>query len=83
MRTGDTITLSVRRRLIQLEVSPEELERREEVLGPPSAPAATRGYRRLYVSEVTQADEGCDFRFLQSTELPDREAPRNLVQEPG
>ena len=83
VRTGDTITLSVRRRLIQLEVSPEELERREEVLGPPSAPAATRGYRRLYVSEVTQADEGCDFRFLQSTGLPDREAPRSLMQEQG
>ncbi|WP_247828298.1 IlvD/Edd family dehydratase [Arthrobacter antioxidans] len=83
VQTGDTITLSVSRRAIHLDVSSEELMRREDELGLPSPPAAARGYRKLYVSEVTQADEGCDFRFLQSTELPERDAPRSLVQEPG
>lgn len=82
VRTGDTITLSVSRRLLHLEVSAQELARREDALGPPPIPVATRGYRKLYVSEVTQADEGCDFRFLQSTELPEREAVQKPVGEP-
>ncbi|KRF08637.1 dihydroxy-acid dehydratase [Arthrobacter sp. Soil782] len=67
VRTGDTITLSVSRRLVQLEVSDEELERRESELGPASPTIPDRGYWRLYVQEVTQADEGCDFRFLQAS----------------
>ncbi|WP_028280167.1 IlvD/Edd family dehydratase [Arthrobacter sp. H5] len=66
VRTGDRITLSVSRRLVQLEVSEEELERRVEELGPASPDVPDRGYRRLYVQEVTQADEGCDFRFLRA-----------------
>ncbi|GAA2173141.1 IlvD/Edd family dehydratase [Arthrobacter parietis] len=66
VRTGDTITLSVSRRLVQLDVSEEELKRRSEELGPASPVIPDRGYRRLYVQEVTQADEGCDFHFLQA-----------------
>lgn len=66
VRTGDTVTLSVSRRLVQLEVSEEELERRESELEPASPTVPERGYRRLYVQEVTQADEGCDFQFLQA-----------------
>ncbi|WP_299166298.1 IlvD/Edd family dehydratase [uncultured Arthrobacter sp.] len=69
VRTGDKVTLSVSRRLAQLEVPEEELVRRESELGPASPTIPTRGYRRLYVQEVTQADEGCDFRFLQSAPL--------------
>jgi dihydroxy-acid dehydratase len=64
VRTGDTITLSVSRRLVQLEVLEEELAQREAELGPASPTVPDRGYRRLYVQEVTQADEGCDFRLL-------------------
>ena len=67
VRTGDTITLSVSRRLVQLAVSGEELERRADELGPASPMVPERGYRRLYVQEVTQADEGCDFRFLSKS----------------
>lgn len=64
-RTGDIVTLSVSRRLVRLEVSEEELERRASELGPASPTVPDRGYRRLYVQEVTQADEGCDFGFLR------------------
>lgn len=64
VRTGDRVTLSVSRRLVQIEVSDEELARRESELGSASPSIPDRGYRRLYVQEVTQADEGCDFRFL-------------------
>ncbi|MHA7276744.1 IlvD/Edd family dehydratase [Arthrobacter sp. Hz1] len=65
VQTGDTITLSVSRRLIQSEVPEAELARREEAMGPAAPVVPERGYRKLFVTEVTQADEGCDFRFLQ------------------
>ncbi|NJC23621.1 dihydroxy-acid dehydratase [Arthrobacter pigmenti] len=74
-RTGDTVTLSVSRRLVQLEVSIEELTLRDEELGPASPEVPDRGYRRLYVQEVTQANEGCDFRFLN---LPVAKPRRSL-----
>lgn len=66
VRTGDMVTLSVSRRLVQLEVSEEELDRRADELGSATPDVPDRGYRRLYVEEVTQADEGCDFQFLQA-----------------
>ncbi|SDI72399.1 dihydroxyacid dehydratase [Arthrobacter subterraneus] len=66
-RTGDVVTLSVSRRLVQMEVSEEELARREAELGPATPTVPQRGYRRLYVQEVTQADEGCDFHFLRDS----------------
>ena len=28
-----------------------------------------RGYRKLFLESVTQADEGCDFRFLRAPEI--------------
>ncbi len=69
VQSGDTVTLSVSRRLIQLEVSNSELARREEAMGPAGPVVPERGYRKLFVTEVTQDDEGCDFRFLQSAKL--------------
>lgn len=69
VQTGDIIKLSVSERVLHLEVSDDELRRRREqdVLVP--VPGAERGYKKLYIDEVTQADEGCDFRFLQSTAM--------------
>jgi dihydroxy-acid dehydratase len=50
-------------RRLQLEVSAEELaQRQREWTAPP--PLATRGYTKLYIDNVNQADEGCDFGFL-------------------
>ncbi|TCP48505.1 dihydroxyacid dehydratase [Tamaricihabitans halophyticus] len=65
VRNGDQIRLSVQERLIQLEVSEKDLQERERD-SPVSQPVPARGYRRLYVEQVTQAEEGCDFRFLQA-----------------
>ena len=67
VRTGDRIRLSVRKKRIDLLVDAEELDRRRaEWTSPVVPPEQRRGYDRLYASEVTQADEGCDFRMLQS-----------------
>jgi dihydroxy-acid dehydratase len=65
VQTGDRITLSVARRVLQLEISEEELARRMSLLRP-AAPHYTRGYGKLFLDHVTQAHLGCDFDFLQA-----------------
>ncbi|MFD3313355.1 L-arabinonate dehydratase [Streptomyces sp. NPDC058694] len=63
VRTGDTITLDVESRALQLNVDAEELERRRaEWTAPPER--YERGYGALYNEQITQADTGCDFAFL-------------------
>ncbi|SMY01217.1 IlvD/Edd family dehydratase [Brevibacterium aurantiacum] len=65
VRTGDNIRLSLSERSIELLVSDEEISARLSDNVPHMVPGAERGYRKLYVDEVTQAEEGLDFRFLQ------------------
>lgn len=63
VRTGDIITLNVPERKLSLHVSDEELkQRKSEWKTPP--PVATRGWSRLYIDHVMQADTGCDLDFL-------------------
>ena len=64
MKTGDRIRLSVGRREISLLVSADEMARRA-VAHPVELPVAPRGYLKLFLENVTQADEGVDFRFLR------------------
>jgi len=63
VRTGDSITLDVPERRLTLDVDDDELERRRAGWAPPP-PVATRGWARLYVDHVTQADTGADLDFL-------------------
>ncbi|WP_405657118.1 L-arabinonate dehydratase [Streptomyces sp. RK9] len=63
VRTGDTITLDVPARTLQLNVPDEELARRRAAWTPPPV-RHERGYGALYAAHVTQADTGCDFDFL-------------------
>jgi len=64
--TGDRIQLDVAARSLMLLVSDAELEaRRAKWVAPAIRSADTRGYRKLYMDQITQADEGCDFQFLQ------------------
>ncbi len=67
VRDGDVIELDVPARRLHLHVTPEELARRSSSWTPP-APAYTRGYGRLFLDQVTQAHEGCDFRVLHRGE---------------
>ncbi|MCI2422673.1 dihydroxy-acid dehydratase [Saccharopolyspora sp. K220] len=66
VRTGDVIRLSVADRVLELEVPDEELQRRADAEQSTSDTAPRRGYAKLYADQVTQAEEGCDFRFLQA-----------------
>lgn len=67
VRTGDRIRLSVKHREITLLVSDEELARRASA-HPVERPTGERGYRKLYMQSVTQADQGVDFDFLRAGE---------------
>ena len=66
VRNGDLIRLSVARRELELLISPEELASRMAT-NPVMPPSAERGYRKLYLQTVTQADQGVDFDFLRAT----------------
>jgi dihydroxy-acid dehydratase len=63
VKDGDWITLDVSAGRLDVEVSDAELaERRKHWRAP--ARFTERGFTRLYVDHVTQADKGCDFDFL-------------------
>jgi len=64
VREGDIIALDARARTLQLEISDEELQRRRDEWTPP-APVADRGYAKMYIETVEQADQGCDLGFLR------------------
>ena len=63
VRSGDRIRLSVARRELTLLVSEPELAARVAAQ-PVAEPSAERGYRKLFLQAVTQADQGVDFDFL-------------------
>ena len=65
VRDGDLITLDVEARTLTLEVSDTDLAARRAAWQQAPRPVQ-RGYLSLFLSEVTQADEGCDFRFLHA-----------------
>lgn len=66
VKTGDEIEIDVPARRIHLHVSDEELARRKAAWIKP-APRYPRGYGAIYSDHIGQADEGCDFDFLQGT----------------
>jgi dihydroxy-acid dehydratase len=73
VRNGDRIRLSVSQREISLLVSDAELARRARDQ-PVTPPTAERGYRKLFLDTVTQADRGVDFDFMR--------APRTVGRVP-
>jgi len=64
VRTGDWIELDTAGRRVSLLVPEEELALRRAAFVPPP-PHYTRGYGRLFLEHVTQANRGCDFDFLE------------------
>jgi dihydroxy-acid dehydratase len=66
VRDGDLIELDVEARKVELKVSDAELAKRRAAWKKP-APRFERGYGVLYQQHITQADQGCDFDFLEGT----------------
>ncbi len=64
VQSGDRIRLDVAARELSLLVSADELERRKKA-SPVREPRAARGYLKLFLETVTQADKGVDFDFLR------------------
>jgi len=63
VRTGDRIRLNAREGVLELKVSEAELEERRQHWTP-EPPHYSRGYARLYIDHVMQADRGADLDFL-------------------
>jgi dihydroxy-acid dehydratase len=66
VQTGDEIEIDVAARHIHLHVDDDELVCRHAVWTPPP-PRYARGYGAMYSAHIGQADEGCDFDFLEGT----------------
>ncbi|MFY0680642.1 MAG: dihydroxy-acid dehydratase [Thalassovita sp.] len=63
VKTGDKIRVSASDGVLDLMVSPQELEARRADWQP-EEPHYTRGYAKLYIDHVLQADKGADLDFL-------------------
>lgn len=60
---GDEIEYDLEKRELNLLISENELANRKNTM-PIYKQNITRGYAKMYVENVLQADEGCDFKFL-------------------
>jgi dihydroxy-acid dehydratase len=75
VRNGDLIRLDVPERRLELLVDePELTARRNAWRAPEARDGDDRGYRKLFMETVQQADRGCDFDFL---------APKVTMRVPG
>ncbi|HAV1630909.1 TPA: dihydroxy-acid dehydratase [Enterobacter hormaechei subsp. steigerwaltii] len=63
VQNGDIIELNCEQRTLTLCVSDEELNKRREIWRP-IYPNVPRGYAKLYIETVQQADKGADLEFL-------------------
>jgi len=66
VREGDIIELDAAARRLTLHVAEDELARRQAAWVKPKA-KYPRGYGVIYSANVTQANRGCDFEFLEGT----------------
>ena len=65
VRNGDKITLDVNARTINLDVPEAELAKRRAAWKAPE-PRYERGYGWMFTRHIKQANEGCDFDFLET-----------------
>ena len=73
IKEGDMIDLDVESRTISLDISQDEMIKRTKDL-PERKNLYARGYTKLYINHVTQADKGCDFDFLEGDDhIPEPE----------
>ncbi len=65
LKNGDMVRLDLPNRSLDMLVPDEELEERRKALTLPE-PRFERGYGYMFSRHVTQADQGCDFDFLET-----------------
>ncbi|WP_245739298.1 L-arabinonate dehydratase [Paracoccus homiensis] len=65
LRTGDIIRMDLNARRLDMLVPDDELAARKAAWTPPQ-PRFERGWGWMFERHVTQADQGCDFDFLQT-----------------
>ena len=68
VQDGDIIHLDVENNLIELEISAEEMEKRLLEVKLKEHQDIKRGFVRNFIDNVTQADEGCDLKYMQYKE---------------
>jgi dihydroxy-acid dehydratase len=66
VRSGDMIELDVDKRVLNLKISDDEMKNRKAAWKP-AARKYERGYGVIFSRHIKQADEGCDFDFLEGT----------------
>jgi dihydroxy-acid dehydratase len=66
VKNGDTITVDVPNRSIHLHVSDDELAQRRAAWTPPP-PRFERGWGYMFSRHILQADQGCDFDYLETS----------------
>ena len=65
VKDGDLIAIDVEQRSLNMLVDEAEIAKRRKAWLPPIA-KFSRGYGALYLKHIKQADEGCDFDFLET-----------------
>jgi dihydroxy-acid dehydratase len=66
VKTGDLIAVDVAARTIHLQVSDAEMNNRRAQWVAPK-PRYERGYGWMFSQHITQADQGCDFDYLETS----------------
>lgn len=69
VKDGDLIELDVPARKLNILISDEEMAKRKAAWVAP-APKFERGFGKLYLQHIQQADKGCDFDFLETQISP-------------
>jgi dihydroxy-acid dehydratase len=82
VQDGDEIELDVPARRLELCVPDAEIEARLARWKAP-APHYTRGYGKLFLDHILQADEGCDFDFLRGADREDGGTPLKRYPNPA
>jgi dihydroxy-acid dehydratase len=74
IKNGDIISVDVAKRKLEVKLSDEELAARQATWTPPEE-KYLRSYTKMYIEHVTQANDGCDFDFLEynGEEVPEPE----------
>ena len=66
LKTGDQVKIDIQNRSIDMLVDDDELARRRASWTPP-VPKFERGYGWIFTKHIKQADQGCDFDYLETS----------------